>query len=175
MTRKQPPDRYKFDGVWDEISYLHDKLLYWLYQRSNPARARPYVKRLEQLLQEADPGHDAILGSECWSLIHEAKGNLQQAIEHRENEIRLIRQLHEQSRGKPYEEAALGGYDYTDWADRLDLLATLYRDKGELDKAVTALAESKRLCEEHGLPFDGEDLLEEYQEEKRVRECTGSA
>src|SRR4051794_29428862 len=117
MANKPPPNRHKFKTDWDEIVYLYEKLLYWLYQRADPAKARPYVRRLEQLLPKADPGHDAILGEECWSLIYEAKGDLRRAIEYRENEIRLIRQLHELSRGKPYEDVALEAYDYTDWAD----------------------------------------------------------
>jgi hypothetical protein len=53
-----------------------------------------------------------------------------------------------------------------DLSDRLDLLATLYRASGDLDKALAVLEESKKLCGSHGVPFDGEDLLREYRKEK---------
>jgi DNA polymerase III delta prime subunit len=173
---RPPPDRRTFADAWDEVGYLYDKLLYWLYQRANRAKARPYARRLERLLPSADPGHDAIFGEECWSLVHEAKGDLPRAIESRENELRLIRRLYEVSLGKPYEESALKGYGYDDWSDRLDLLAILYHDSGALDKAITILQKSKKLCEAHGMEFDGEDLLQEYAEEKRnARQAAANA
>jgi hypothetical protein len=167
MTSKPPPQRRKFANDWDEIQYLYDKLLYWLYQREVPAKARPFAERLERLLARADPDHEAIFGQECRSLVHETKGDLRRAIEHRENEVRLIRRLHEISRGTPGEQAALRGYGYDDLSDRLDLLAVLYHDSGSLDKALNTLRQSQRLCQSHGIPFDGEDLLAEYLAEKR--------
>jgi hypothetical protein len=45
----------------------------------------------------------------------------------------------------------------------------LYHDSGDLDKALATLRESKRICEEYGIKFDGDDLLQEYLEEKDVR------
>ena len=119
------------------------------------------------LLPKVTPEHEGIFGEECWSLLHEAKGDLPRAIERRENEIRLIRRLHEISRNKPHEEIVLKQYGYDDLSDRLDLLATLYHDSGNLAEAVGILKESKRLCEAHGIKFDGEDILQEYLEEKR--------
>jgi tetratricopeptide (TPR) repeat protein len=166
MKGKRPADRRKFANEWDEIGYLYDKLLYWLYGRADPERARPYAERLERLLPRADPDHEAIFGEECRSLACEAKGDLGNAIQHRENEIRLIRRLHEISRGKPWEEIALKDYDYEALSDRLDLLAMLYHDSGNADKAIRILRGSKRLCGRHGVPFDGEDTLREYLQEK---------
>jgi tetratricopeptide (TPR) repeat protein len=167
MKDKPPPDRRTFADEWDEIDYLHDKLLYWLYQRADPRKAHRYAQRLERLLLTAAPDHDAILGEECWSLVHETKGDLPRAIESRKNEIRLIRRLYELSRGAPHEEVALRRYGYDDLSDRLDLLAVLYHDSGDLDKAITTLQESKKLCQEHGMEFDGVDMLQDYMEEKR--------
>ncbi len=43
----------------------------------------------------------------------------------------------------------------------------LYHDSGDLDKALEALQESKRLCEEHGVKFDGDDILQEYLRERK--------
>ncbi len=170
MKVKPPADRRKFTGVWDEIDYLYQKLLYWLYQREEAARARPYAKRLAQRLGKADPDHEAIFGEECWSLVYETRGDLRKAIEHRENEVRLIRRLHDISRDTPSEHLMLREYGYDDLSDRLDLLATLYHDSGELDKALTVLEESRQLCELKEIPFDGEDLLKEYSAEKAKRQ-----
>jgi tetratricopeptide (TPR) repeat protein len=167
MKVKAPSQRRKFANEWDEVGYLYDKLLYWLYQRENAGKARSYAKRLEELLPKADAHHEAIFGEECWSLVYETKGNLLKAIQHRENEIRLIRRLREISGNATHERLALKDYGYDDLSDRLDLLATLYHDSGQLDRAIHTLQESKRLCEEHAIAFDGEDMLREYLEEKR--------
>ena len=40
MKIKPPPDRRKFANEWDEIGYLYDKLLFWLYQREDVGKAR---------------------------------------------------------------------------------------------------------------------------------------
>lgn len=167
MKDKPPPDRRTFAEAWDEIGYLHDKLLYWLYQRSDPRKARRYAQRLERLLPLAAPDHDAIFGEECWALVHETKGDLPGAIESRENEVRLIRRLYELSRGVPHEEVALKDYGHDDLSDRLDLLAILYHDSGDIDKAITTLRESRKLCQELRIAFDGEEMLQEYVEENR--------
>ena len=163
MKVKSPPIRYKFANEWDELEYLYHQLLYWLYEREDASKARRYADRLEQLLPNADPDHQAIFGEECWSLVYETKGNLRKAIEHRKNEIRLIRRLHDISRNAPYEDLILRDYGYDDLSDRLDLLAVLYQKNGQLDQAMDTLIESKRLCQEHGIKFDGADILREIQ------------
>jgi tetratricopeptide (TPR) repeat protein len=160
MKVKSPPIRYKFANEWDEVDYLYHQLLYWLYERENASKARGYANRLEQLLPKADPDHQAIFGEECWSLVYETKGNLPKAIEHRKNEIRLIRRLHDISRNAPYEHLILRDYGYDDLSDRLDLLAVLYQKNGQLDQAMDTLIESKQHCEKHGIRFDGEDILQ---------------
>ncbi len=165
MKLKSPPIRYKFANEWDELEYLYHKLLYWLYEREDARKARPYADRLKRLLPKADPNHQAIFGEECWSLVYETKGDLRKAIEHRKNEIRLIRRLHEISRNAPYEDLILKDYGYDDLSDRLDLLAVLYQQSGHLDQAMDALIESKQLCQEHGIKFDGADILKQIQHE----------
>jgi hypothetical protein len=155
---------------WDAIGSLYQKLLHWLYKRADQRKASLCAQRLKPLLTKADPRHESIFGEECWSLVHEANGDLERAIVSRENEISLIRRLRRLSVGKPYEKAALKGYGWDDLADRLDLLATLYHKKGDLDKAIDVLLESKKACERHGVRFDGEDLLQEYLGEEGIRE-----
>jgi hypothetical protein len=57
------------------------------------------------------------------------------------------------------------GYD--DLSDRLDLLASPCHDSGDIDRAIAVLRESQQLCEEHGIKFDGEHILQECLDEKR--------
>lgn len=167
MKTKPPPDRHDFASVWDEIDYLYHKLLYWLYQREDLEAARPYTDRLEHRLSQADPNHEAIFGEECWSLVCETRKDFRGAIKHRKKEISLIHQLHRASRGKAYEKIALKDYGYKDLRDRLSLLAILYRDNGDLDKAIKTLEDCKQLSQDHGVKFDSEVLLQEYQAEKQ--------
>jgi hypothetical protein len=166
MKSKAPPSRRKFANAWDEILYLYHKLLYWLYDRGDARRAPSYADRLEKLLARVSPGDEAIRPEECRSLICEARGDLPAAIRHRENEIRLIRRLHEISVNTPSWDYLRQDYDYSDLSDRLDLLAILYHDNGDLDRAIHTLEESKRLCKRHGVPFDSQDMLNDYMREK---------
>jgi hypothetical protein len=166
MKTKPPPDRRKFADARDQIDYLYHKLLYWLYEREDKVRARGFAKRLAHLLSKSSPGHDAIFPEECWSLICEAKHDLAGAIKHRENEVRLIKRLHEISRSTPQQDAVFRLYGFDDLSDRLDLLAVLYHDNCNLDKAISTLHESRQLCEKQGIKFDGEEMIQEYLEEK---------
>lgn len=163
--------RRKFAHEWDEIRYLYHKLLYWLYERQDGRAARKFADRLDELLRRASPSHEAILGEECWSLIWEARGNLDRAIAFREHEIRLIHKLWRAAAHSPVRDAVLKGYGPDDLSDRMDLLAILYRDAGRLDDALKTLRQSKRLCEEQGVPFDGEATLQEFMAaaDRRVR------
>jgi hypothetical protein len=160
------PVRRKFAHDWDEVNYLRDKLLYWFYDRGDRRRALPYADRLAELLARISADHAAILGEECWSLVHEVNGDLAAAISARENEIRLIRRLWEVSENSPNRADVLDGYGPADLSDRLDLLAALYRNAGRLDDALAALRGSRQLCDTAGVPFDGADLLEEFEAEK---------
>jgi hypothetical protein len=167
MNTKPPCDRRKFADARDEMEYLYHKLLYWLYERQDRVRARTFADRLARLMASASHCHDAIFPEECWSLICETRSDLRGAIQHRANEIRLIKRLHESSRNAPQEEDVFRLYGYDDLSDRLDLLASLYHDSGDIDRAIAVLRESKQLCEEHGIQFDGDDILHECLDEKR--------
>ncbi len=100
-------------------------------------------------------------------MICEANEDLPRAIKHRENEVRLIQRLHEISRGRPQQFSVQRLYGYDDLSDRLDLLAALYHDHGNLAHAISTLQASKQLCAKHGCKFDAEDLLQEYLEEEK--------
>lgn len=166
MKVNPPPDRRKFANAWDEIRHLYDKLLFWLYQREDAGKARPYAQRLKNLLLVEAPNGEVIFAEECWSLVYETMGDLTSAIKHREKEIRLIRRLHDIAGNLPNKNLARRDYEFEDLSDRLDLLATLYHDSGKLNKAITILQESKQLCDAHEIKFDGEVLLREYVAER---------
>lgn len=157
-------------STWGEIRDFYHRLLSHLYKNEDTRRARLVANRLEPLLATADPNGEAIFGEECRSLIHEARGNLRQAIKHRQNEIRLIRRLHEISRDKTYEQVATQGYTYDDLADRLNLLAALYHDSGSIGQAIRTLEQSRQFCAEHGIRFGASDVLKEYVAEKKQRQ-----
>lgn len=162
MKAKPRIHRRRFAQNWREVDYLYHKVLYWLYERQSVQKARPYAERLERLLSKLDPHHEAILGEECWSLVYETKRDLRRAIEHRENEIRLMRRLHEISPQPIDRSVLLEGRRYDDLRDRLDLLASLYHENGDLQRAIAILHESKQLCAKHRLRFDGRGMLKEY-------------
>jgi tetratricopeptide (TPR) repeat protein len=162
MKTKAIPSRRKFDGDWDEIDYLYMKILRWFYEREDRRKALPYCARLQALLERTPDVHEAILGEECWSLLCEVQGDLMGAIAYREHEIELIKRLHRISVNTPGRDIILREYDYSDLSDRLDMLAILYHDAGDIAKAIQVLKESRRLCKRHGIPFDGADLLRDY-------------
>jgi tetratricopeptide (TPR) repeat protein len=167
MASKPVPTRRKFGGEWDEILYLYDKLLFWLYDRQDHPRALRFCGRLARLLRKASPDHQAIRGEECWSLIWEARNDLGRAIEHRENEVRLVRKWLRLAADSPDRESLLQLCGPEDLSDRLDLLAILYHDFGNLDRAIHTLRQSEQLCTAHGIPFDGRDILQEYLAERK--------
>jgi hypothetical protein len=165
MKTKTIQSRRKFHSEWDEIDYLHMKILHWFYGREDRRKALPFCARLQTLLEGTPDVHEAILGEECWSLLREIQGDLAGAIAYREHAIELIKRLHRISVNTPGRDYVLQRYDYSDVSDRFDLLAILYHDAGDLAKAIHVLKESRRLCQRHGIPFDGADLLRDYRAE----------
>jgi hypothetical protein len=151
---------------WRKIDDVYHQLLYWYYDKKNLAKARPVARRLERLLSEVTSDEPTILAESARALVSECKGELNGAIKHRENEIRLMKRLLQISLKAPDPKAILKHYDYSDLSDRLDLLAILHHDAGNLEQALKVLRQSKLLCEHHGIPFDGKDLLEHYLAEK---------
>jgi tetratricopeptide (TPR) repeat protein len=150
---------------WREIDDLYHQLLYWYYDRENLPKARPVARRLERLLSEVNS--QTILGESAWSLVLESKGDLPGAIQHRQNEIGLMRRLLQISAKASDPKAVLKHYDFADLSDRLDLLAILYHDAGNLEQAIKVLRQSKSFCENHGIPFDGNNLLQDYLAEQK--------
>jgi hypothetical protein len=150
MKTKPPCDRRRFADARDEMEYLYHKLLYWLYERQDRARARTFADRLARLMASASLGHHAIFPEECWSLICETRSDLRGAIQHRANEIRLIKRLHESSGNTSQEEDVFRLYGYDDLSDRLDLRASLYHDSGDIDRAIVRGRTTQMAHRAHG-------------------------
>jgi hypothetical protein len=159
MREKAPATQRKFHSNWEEIEYLYHKILHWFYGRHDRHRALAFADRLWRLVAEADPKQVAILGASCRALLAELAGDLPAAIRYRKKEIDLLRRL--QQLNPPAE--VMPGPD--DISDRLDLLAILYWNQGNLAKAEQVLEESRQLCESSGIKFDGKKLLADVRRE----------
>jgi tetratricopeptide (TPR) repeat protein len=170
MTAKQSNGLENGSKRVGAMDGLYARLVTWLYERQDVRRAQSVANRLERLLARFPPKPQNIFIEECRSLVAEAKGDLKSAIKHRLNEIGLIRRLHELARGPDAGHAAalFRQYSYADLRDRYIILAMLHHDTGELDKAIKALRKAKPICKRHGIPFDSEDLLKDYLNERKV-------
>jgi hypothetical protein len=149
----------------DEAEYVYLKLIYWLYQREDVSRARRFADRLEKLVRKIDSSRESIFGQEYRALICEARGDLAGAIRFREGQIRRIRKLHRLAANSPDWDYICRFYDHSDLSDRLDLLALLYDEAGDTRKAIGLLEESKEYCRRHGIPFEGQEVQDELQED----------
>jgi DNA polymerase III delta prime subunit len=162
MTRKTPDNHSASSPATDSIEALHHDLLGAFYEDQDEARARSIATRLEAALKDRPDVADSIRGDEIRSIIAEVKGDLGEAIRSREREIQRIEELHRLARDIPGRDYVFRQYDYSDLSDRLDLLAILYSEQGDLERAISTLQESRRLCESHQIDFDGQDLLDEF-------------
>lgn len=164
------------ENRWPEIKDLYFDLIDVWYGDKDRRRSRRLADRLDTLIERQDPDQDAILGQDCRAMICEVRGDLAGAIRHRLKEIRFAKRLLQISsppgQRSSAEKYALKGRDYADLADRYDLLAILYRDAGQLRKAIRTLWQSRELCELHGIKFDGKGLLRDYLAEYRANRGT---
>jgi hypothetical protein len=158
LTPASSPDRN------DDLDALYHDLLRLFYDDEDREASLHLATRLEAALQAHPDVAESIQGDAIGSLLAEVHGDFDEAIRKRESEIRKIRELHRLAQGTPGEGLVLRQYGHDDLSDRLDLLAALYGEKGELDRAVAVLEESRQLCEDRGIPFDGQDLLDEFRE-----------
>ncbi len=152
----------------NEFDALYLAFVKQFYDKGDRARAKILALRLEKLLATSREFSDSIRGEEVRSLIAELRGDLVEAIHSREAEIRKILELHALTVNTPTWEYVSRQYDYSDVSDRLDLLAILYDQQGELDRAIRVLMESRGYCEAHRIRFDGQALLKELQEHPDV-------
>lgn len=175
MTRNLPTHKHNPVSAPRDLGKLYDRVVDALYKWENRPLAQRYAGRLRQLVEASDPRAESAFTEECLSLAHEAEGDLEQAIRHREAEIALIRRLHQLAQGPDaaHADLILSQYSYADLRDRLIILAMLHREYGDLDNAINALLESKRLSEGRVITFDADDLLAEYLNERNVTQSIG--
>jgi hypothetical protein len=147
-----------------KLEDLYAKLLKRWGEGTDRASSAPIVAELEAALDASSEFAESIRGEEVRSLIAEVRGDLPAAIHSREAEIRKILQLHALSIGTPTWKYVAKQYDFGDVSDRLDLLAILYDQIGEVNRAIAILRESKQYCASHQIEFDGQDLLDELLE-----------
>ena len=155
---KPPPNRRKFFSPWDEILYLYNKGMYWLYNRRIHSRSMIYCNRLERLLLRHANSHESIKGEECWAFLCQARGQMREAIRYRKSEIRLRKRLLKM-------QPLIHGYKPDNLADSLDMLAMLYHDVGNIKRAIAILLESRSVSENAGIPFAGKKLLMDFTKE----------
>ncbi len=166
MNRKKTDQPFDSSELTEEVETLYASLIDAFYDKGDRERARQIATELQQILNNRPDVADSIRGEEIRSLIAELNGNLQEAIRRREGEIRKILELHSLACGKPSWAYVFRQYDYSDVSDRLDLLASLYANAGDWEWAIATLRESKAYCNGHGIPFDGQDLLDEFEQER---------
>jgi tetratricopeptide (TPR) repeat protein len=165
MALKVPHKRQDFTNIWDEIRHHRYWVIYWYYGYDNRSQAARHCRHLKRLLEKAAKDHENILGEECWSLVYEVEGDLTKAIEYREREIRLIEKLWRTATPET-RDIVLKDYGPVDLSDRLDLLAGLYHQQGDLNRAIEILRQSQDLCHQYNVEFDGKEMLNEYRAEK---------
>jgi hypothetical protein len=128
-TAKPPPTQRRFATIWGELSYLCRKVHYWLYARKQRARAEHYLARLEGVLRDLPENDLAIIREEGLALACELKGELDDAITHREREIQLIHRLHREAALPRYAQSTrdymLRGHGVADLQERQKIVESL--------------------------------------------------
>ncbi len=156
------PNLRKVSSGWGEIEKQYSQVLSFFYEKNDHKGALRLAPRLRLLIALHDPQCNTILGAAARSVLAELDGDYWTAIRAREREIELLKQLH--GEGLPAEIAA----SPEDISDRLDLLAGLYWESGDLEKAEKTLLNSQHWCAQKGIKFDGKSMLQELRKEKRV-------
>jgi hypothetical protein len=135
MTHKQsaPPRTQRvFVNCWGELEYLCRKMRYWLYTKKQKPRAERYLSRLTKVLRKLPTTDSAIIQEEGLALFHELKGDLTNAIAHREREIQLMELLHHDAQSTRYAETTkaymLRDRDVVDLQNRQAILQALKKE-----------------------------------------------
>ena len=94
------------------------------------------------MLSQVDGVEGSIKGCECMSLIEESEENWKVAITHRESEIENLEKY------LSYKNVP-DDYDYSDLADRYELLAMLYEQVSQSKEAKSAYLKAKQALAKH--------------------------
>ncbi len=144
------------------------RLVNLFYGKDDRRGSEKIALRLERALAASPDYSGSIRGEEIRSLIAELRGDFAEAARSREAEIRKILELHTLTANTEDWNYVSRQYDFSDVGDRLDLLAILYDNQGELERAISTLVESRHYCESHRIDFDAQDLLEELEQARAV-------
>lgn len=127
---KPPKTQRRFGTIWGELEYVCKRVHFWLYRRKSKTSARRYLNRLDRILVKLPDSDLAILREEGLALLHELKGQLSGAMEHRQREIQLTERLHNSVR----QSVQAGDYD-----DRMGASILVGRDAAALEERRTIL------------------------------------
>jgi tetratricopeptide (TPR) repeat protein len=147
----EPEDRDSFIHEWDEIKYLNEKMDYWFTYRQDKEKAKQFYEKLKKIVLENDEQKESILGVDSLLMLARFEGNIEKEIYYNKLSINLVTKL--LNLGE-----AVDPYTWEDVLDSMELLATLYEENGQRDKALAIVEECFELSKKHNLHFDEEGL-----------------
>lgn len=164
VVKPPPPSRRRFRHVWDELDYVVEKVVYWLYERRNAKAAARYHRRLNALVREIGNNRVAIVGNLARGLLAEMEGDVPGAIRHRERQLKALeRYFAKHAEPQPHDELVL----YLEFSYALyGRLGELYADSGKLDRGIQAVERYKRLCEHCHVRFRDKAVLHALHKRK---------
>lgn len=86
---KKPTKRCDFLNDVDELNYLNDVVRYF-HIAGQSEKAAACLRRMEALLTPLDLDDGGIMLQDHWAVLHEVRGNIVEAIVHREREVELL-------------------------------------------------------------------------------------
>jgi hypothetical protein len=136
MKSPFPGTQRRFANGWGELDYICKKIRFWLYERKQKAKAVRFLDRLARILRELPENNIAIIREEGLALLHQLKGEVDDAIAHREREIRLTERLHKEAQSHDDTTRAymLRDRETIDLQERRAILEALKKDEAQRHK-----------------------------------------
>jgi hypothetical protein len=128
------------------MDYLEFRAGYWMYQREQRARAKPFVERLRALLKRFGIPDDSLPAVSAKGLVADFDRDLDGEIRYKRAEIRLLFKLLSHP-------APVPGYDWSTVLSEMGLLATLLEENGQRAEALRIIEECRELARKHRLPY----------------------
>src|SRR5262249_50107263 len=97
----------RFGTIWGELAYVCKRIHHRWYVKNDKASAKRYLSWLERVLKGLPENDLAILREEGLAWLHQLRGELGLAIDHRQREIQLVERLHSSVR----QSVSAGVYD----------------------------------------------------------------
>lgn len=168
---RAPPKRRRFVDEHDELRYLRQQLLYWLYEKKDVSHSASFARRVEEIWDSDPRLLWSVVGNECMALASEALGKTEASVTFRRKHIASIACVREYARsGLPFDQRRR--LEEPDWyctawdlASAYDLLAVALWNDEKLPEALDALEESKRICKAFKLKFDARDVERDIRAE----------